>query len=123
MKINEVVSSEIEDFTNSLKEKYDLKSLSMFLNNKGDLYLNLIAVKKENLGKGIGTKVLQEIAKFADENSLKITLTTGTKDPYFGTTSQSRLIKFYKRFGFVENKGRNKDFSISGNMYRNPKGQ
>ena len=36
-------------------------------------------------------------------------------------TSQARLKKFYKKFGFVENKGRNKDFEISELMYREPK--
>ena len=29
-------------------------------------------------------------------------------------------MKFYKRFGFVENKGRKKDFTISEGMYREP---
>ena len=32
----------------------------------------------------------------------------------------SRLKDFYKQFGFVENKGRNKDFTISDSMYRLP---
>ena len=32
----------------------------------------------------------------------------------------SRLINFYKIFGLVENKGRNKDFETSKTMYREP---
>lgn len=43
---------------------------------------------------------------------------TPSKD--FGGTSVKRLTDFYKRFGFVENKGKNKDFTIRDTMYRVP---
>jgi len=87
----------------------------------GDVELSHIAIKPKSRQKqGIGTQAMQDIIAFADRAGKRITLTTGVKDPDFGTTSATRLKKFYKRFGFVENKGRNKDFSISGNMYREP---
>ena len=35
--------------------------------------------------------------------------------------NKKRLIEFYKRFGFVENKGKDKDFEIFESMYRLPK--
>jgi len=34
--------------------------------------------------------------------------------------NKAKQIALYKRFGFIENKGKNKDYSISNNMYRNP---
>jgi hypothetical protein len=52
---------------------------------------------------------------------MKIVLTPGLSDKQHGTTSQSRLIDFYKKFDFVLNKGRNKDFTISELMFRLPK--
>jgi hypothetical protein len=47
-----------------------------------------------------------------------MSLSTAQRDPHHGTTSSSRLKRFYKRFGFVENKGRSYDPSISDNMIR-----
>jgi hypothetical protein len=61
---------------------------------------------------------MNELTQLADESGRRLTL-TAAKD--FGTTSLPRLKAFYKRFGFVENKGRNTDFTISDSMYRPPK--
>ena len=41
-----------------------------------------------------------------------------TPDTSFGGTSINRLKRFYKRFGFIENKGSNKDYEINDTMYR-----
>ena len=49
-------------------------------------------------------------------------LTPGTTDRHNGTTSQARLKRFYKRFGFQENSGRRRDFAISSTMIREPRG-
>jgi len=53
----------------------------------------------------------------ADAEGARISLTPDTS---FGGTSVSRLKDFYKRFGFVDNKGKNKDFSTRNTMYRDP---
>lgn len=103
-----------------IAERHGLRDLSLFLTKQGDLKLNMIAVDKDKQGQGSGSAAMQEIANFADANGLRVILTTGQKDDGFGTTSGSRLKKFYKRFGFVENKGRAKDFSVSENMIRDP---
>jgi predicted GNAT family N-acyltransferase len=68
-------------------------------------------------GHGIGSKLMKDIIDLADKQNRKIVLTPDIK---LGATSVSRLKKFYKKFGFVENKGRYKDFSISDTMYRLP---
>ena len=114
------IFEDISPLTNYLKEKYNLKSLFIFENDT-DIIIDMIEVPKENRKQGIGTAVMQEIIFYADKNNKRILLTPGLRDKKHGTTSRSRLIKFYKRFGFVENKGRNKDYTISYSMYRNPK--
>lgn len=76
-----------------------------------------IVVPKESRSSGIGTSAMQDIISHADENGKTVALSPSTD---FGATSVARLKEFYKRFGFVENKGRNKDFTISETMYRNP---
>lgn len=112
--------ADVEEFEAQLRAELGLRSLSMFLTNAGDLKLNMIAVNKDAQGRGTGSEAMRRIVGFADERGLRLTLTTGERDDGFGTTSRARLISFYKRFGFVENKGRKKDFSISESMYRDP---
>ncbi|MBW3545405.1 MAG: GNAT family N-acetyltransferase [Bacteroidetes bacterium] len=109
-------------FTDDLRERLNLKSLEMFPNpNSDDIRLDTIIVSKENQGKGVGTEALEAITRFADKHGKRVTLTPALKDTHHGTTSQSRLIKFYKQFGFVLNKGRNKDFTVSDLMIREPR--
>lgn len=119
--IESVGSGQVDELAANLIEKYGLKSLNMFLDSSGRLEIGMIAVDRDKMGSGVGTKAMQEITDFADKNNLVMVLSPALKDKNFGTTSQSRLIKFYKRFGFVQNKGRNKDFSISRSMYRTPR--
>ena len=79
--------------------------------------LSRIVVPKEQRGTGIGAKVMEAVVREADKDGATVTLSPSTD---FGASSKARLVAFYKRFGFVENKGRNKDFSISDAMYRLP---
>jgi len=92
--------------------------LHVFPYSDDDIKLNMISVPKENRKQGIGSQVMNDLTEYADSVGKRIILTTGVRDPHMGTTSGARLKKFYKQFGFVENKGRNKDFTISASMYR-----
>lgn len=98
-----------------LKGKYsaDLEKLSISESSK--ITLSLIKVKEQS--KGVGSKIMTELVEYADSVDKMIVLTP-SKD--FGGTVP-RLIKFYKRFGFVENKSKNKDYEITETMYRMPK--
>jgi GNAT superfamily N-acetyltransferase len=110
----------IKDFESSLKADLGLKTLSIF-ESKESLVLNTIIVPKSDRKKGIGTRAMEMITEYADSRGMMITLSPAIKDDFQGVTSRARLVKFYKQFGFIENKGRNKDFSISNSMYREPK--
>jgi GNAT superfamily N-acetyltransferase len=78
---------------------------------------NKIIIPKEERNSGLGTKVMQSLVALADSQERIVVLSPSTD---FGASSTERLKRFYKRFGFVENKGRNKDFSISQTLYRTP---
>ena len=111
--INKLSLNEFEEY---LEEKYNSKiELGDY---KKYIYLGRIEVDKETRGLGIGSEIMSEIIDYADYNDKKITLTPSTD---YGASSVARLKDFYKKFGFVENKGRNKDFEISQLMYRVPK--
>lgn len=78
--------------------------------------ITLHRIVADERGQGAGSAYMQKLTDYADRNQKQIALTP-SKD--FGG-SVSRLRKFYKGFGFVENKGRNKDFTTQESMIREP---
>ena len=78
--------------------------------------LSKIEVSGDERNAGQGTKAMQDIIDRMDREGAVIAL---TPDDAFGG-NKNRLIKFYKRFGFVPNKGRNKDFRFRETMIRYP---
>lgn len=85
--------------------------------DKRELHLSRIEVEKRRRRQGLGTKVMEDLTEYADRYSLLMTLSPATD---FGGTSVERLKRFYRRFGFVSNKGRHKDFTLHDSMYRRP---
>ena len=114
---NENVSALASD----LEAKYNLKSLFLGdMASRNAIELHSIIVNREDQGKGTGSKVMQELIKYADDNGKIMVLDPGLLDKQHGTTSQSRLRKFYKQFGFIDNKGRNKNYEFRNLMIRYP---
>lgn len=95
-------------------------NLSVADRANGDINVSSIVVAKDKRGSGTGSKFMTEMTTMADKTGRRITLSPERPGDNSGTTSRGRLIKFYKRFGFVENKGKNRDYSISESMYRLP---
>jgi len=78
--------------------------------------LSKIEVSGDERNAGQGTQAMQDIVDRMDREGAIVAL---TPDDAFGG-NKNRLIKFYKRFGFVPNKGRNKDFRFRETMIRYP---
>lgn len=117
----ENLMEDTQGITDKIQNKLGLKTFIVYERGQ-DLVLDSIIVGKENQGKGFGSQAIKMLTDYADKNGKRIILTPGTHDPHHGTTSRSRLIKFYKRFGFRENKGRNIDYAVGGGkMIRDPK--
>jgi GNAT superfamily N-acetyltransferase len=117
-----VTDDSVYAFADKVKSELGLHKFDLWKMSTGNVIgLRLIAVSKDKMSEGAGTKAMNMLINFADENKLKIILTPAGKDDRFGTTSKGRLVTFYKRFGFVENKGKGKDYSIMDSMYRDPK--
>lgn len=98
-----------------LMKEYGLKNVT--LSKMGD-YLTLTHFISGEQGKGNGTRFMKDLARLADEKGWTLAL---TPDDSFGATSVKRLKDFYKRFGFVDNRGRNTDFYTRESMLRRPK--
>lgn len=82
----------------------------------GVISLSQVIVPKDERSTGKGTAAMQQLVDYADQSGQRIVLSPSAD---FGG-NKARLVKFYKRFGFVENKGRNKDYEVSETMYREP---
>jgi hypothetical protein len=76
----------------------------------------IIRVPAELRDEGRATRAMQSLIAYADQSGKRIDVSPTSE---FGA-SKKRLIAWYKRLGFVENKGSNKDFAISATMYRLP---
>ena len=78
--------------------------------------MRIVKIPKELKGQGIAKSIMKEILSIADKNNIILSLTPTNE---FGS-SKARLIDFYKKFGFVMNKGKNKNYQISNTMLRLP---
>ena len=81
------------------------------------IIVHKIIVPKEKRGEGVGEKILKTVLEYADTIGKTVVLDASGD---FGG-SVNKLKKWYKRHGFVENKGRKQDYEISYGMYRLPK--
>lgn len=79
--------------------------------------VNQLWVPPDLQGRGIGTRVMKGLGKYADKTGSKITL---TQDPDKG--KKGKLAKFYKSHGFESNRGRKRDFSTRDTHIRHPRG-
>lgn len=104
----------LKDILDSLPEGVVVRATE----NDNIINISKIVVDKDKRGLGIGSDVMNIIIDYADNNKKRIELTP-SKD--FGATSLERLNRFYKRFEFVDNKGKHKDYSTRNSMYREPK--
>jgi hypothetical protein len=102
---------DVEDYWDSLDIDY-------FINESDDVInLSKIIVPKSLRNSGLGSKAMQALTDYADISNKKIILSPSND---FGG-SKGRLEKFYKSFGFISNKGKNKDYNFRETMYRYPK--
>jgi GNAT superfamily N-acetyltransferase len=79
--------------------------------------LEELVVPKDKRKQGIGSLAMNCLIGYADNAQKRIVLSPSIDH---GASSLNRLFKFYGRFGFVRNKGRHKDYSLSYTMYRLP---
>lgn len=117
------LSSAVEKLENDIKFKYPaLDKLGIYMDDrKNSLFLSDLYVKKEFRGTGVGSAVMSEIVKFADDNHIPIVLIPEPE----GRSSVKKLIQFYRKFGFVINRGKDIDYLLSEpfsmSMYRLPR--
>ncbi|MEA4834958.1 MAG: hypothetical protein VB133_07485 [Anaeromusa sp.] len=108
---------DIKEFADKIKADLGLSRFDLYF-SRGGLELSNIEVASDARKAGTGTKAMNALIQYADQHGMRLLLTPDVAGNGRGTTSKARLVKFYKRFGFVENKGRNADHTVSHGMYR-----
>ena len=99
----------------ALKAKYP--GVDFWLNQRGDIAtLDRVVVPKEMRGQGVGSEFMSDLVKAADADGARIGLTPSSD---LGG-NKARLTEFYKRYGFLPNKGKNRDFELMQGMVRQP---
>ena len=93
-----------ENLEDKLSYKYNI-DLEIY---EYDDYIELkkIVVPKDRRGEGIGSDVMQELIEYCRENDKDLFVTPSSA---FGG-NVNKLTKFYKSFGFKNNKGKYRDF-------------
>lgn len=80
-------------------------------------HLSMIHVPKDLQKQGIGSTIMRSIAAYGDATGRTISLSPERQQRSPG---KAKLVSWYRSHGFVPNKGRNKDFTISASMLRRP---
>lgn len=80
--------------------------------------IEIVGIPKQLQGKGYGSKIMISLCSEADKEDIVLQLRPSASS----THSRGKLIKFYSKFGFVENKGDNKKEEYQY-MYRLPIGE
>ena len=110
-------SSEIESLESQLQVKYAhvLDDLKFYYDMFSDgIFLTDIYIKESFRRQGWGSKIMDDLIKFADKKQIPISLI-----PVAEGIPTRKLIKFYKKHGFIENDGNSLFDDMS--MYRLPK--
>jgi len=102
----------VRNLMDSLESLYPVDLFIYYNKFAHTIIVSKIVIDKQNRNKGIGSNVMSTICNLADKHNMRIALTP-TND--FGG-SKTRLIQFYKKFGFTKYKG----FEFKESMVRIP---
>jgi GNAT superfamily N-acetyltransferase len=101
-----LTAAKIQKFETHIKKHYEdvifelMATHSVLVGNAIELTWIIVQHRKQ----GVGTAIMRELCEFADRHASEIRLTPASRHDYAATTSRARLIRFYKRFGFLIDK-------------------
>ena len=105
LNITDKIKSELE----KLYPSVDVDSIKLYgSENSTSIYIDSIIVPHAYRGQGIGKEIFKQLKQYANEVQKPIVLSPQAEPNY-----KQKLDNFYKRLGFVKNKGRKHDPSLS----------
>jgi GNAT superfamily N-acetyltransferase len=113
-------TAQVEDDVTAIAHSIsDVATLRVMARNMdGDMYItvSLLRLPKESRKSGIGSAIMQALCDYADDNGIIVVLSPTSE---FGT-SKATLMRFYKKFGFVNNTGSSTNHLVRETMIRYP---
>jgi len=119
--MNTLDHQSLQQWSQQQAQDLDLLKFDLSLTSEGDIHVDYLQVARRMQGQGLGTLAMQRLCDFADYWHVRILLTPSDRNISTGTTSRTRLIDFYRRFGFHLNRGRHRDWTTRAQMIRMPK--
>jgi GNAT superfamily N-acetyltransferase len=115
-------TAKIQKFESQIKKIYEgvIFELMVPHNLPAGNAIELTWIIVQDRKQGIGTAIMRELCEFADRNAAEISLKPASRGDYTATTSRGRLVRFYRRFGFVVEKAKPAEFTIIPTMSRKP---
>jgi GNAT superfamily N-acetyltransferase len=104
----------VDSWVEETKARHPGVKLDLYVNNAGIGILSRIEVPKEGRGRGTGEAILTDLTAMADR--LGIPLAATPSGDYGG--SVPKLKAWYKKHGFIPNKGRNRDYGTTEDLIR-----
>jgi GNAT superfamily N-acetyltransferase len=98
-------STNLQALLVKLREEYPGLRLNAF---EAPEKIELSEIEVKDKGQGVGTRVIREIQEYARQVNKPIVLR-----PHPEPRKKKALLNFYKSLGFVQNKGRNTDYTLS----------
>ena len=115
--------AEVQKFEAHIKKTYEGVVFELMVTqNLVKRMIELTWIIVNDRKQGVGTAIMQELCEFADRNAAEISLKPASKGDYAAITSRGRLVRFYRRFGFVVEKAKPTEFTIIPKMVRQPLG-
>lgn len=103
-------------FHDILLNQEKIGEVEITIKNNKYLTLHKILINEEYRGIGYGDDIMNQIIDYSNNHNLIIVL---TPDSVWGS-SKKKLTDWYKKLGFVLNKGKKKDFETMQLMYKLP---
>ncbi len=86
------------------------------IDNKPHYEIHNVWVPQHLRGKGVGGRILKGVTKLADRQNATVSLNQAPEKGY-----KKKLSNFYAKHGFVPNRGKSRNFSVSNTHIRYPK--
>jgi len=114
--------AEVQTFESHIKKSHEgvFFELMVTHNLLGENVIELTWIIVQDRKQGVGTAIMQKLCEFADCHAAEIRLTPASRVDYAATTSRARLIRFYKRFGFVTDKRKPREIKGIPGLIRQP---
>ena len=104
----------INEYLKQLMISWEKEGIKSWMHAKNEsIIVSEFIVPEDERNQGIGSQKMKELLDYAKAIGYRVLLTPSTD---FGASSLTRLKKFYKNLGFVDNKGRNKDYRTKETM-------